>query len=177
MYLCKRESSALHYAFEEPRNLDELEGSLLDPRIFLSRTAEQSFEQSSNQEESMMESCENLETNNIRTHAAMVPNHDDSGTDTDFTYIAEHAISTRSKAQVGSNVGRMLALEERERIQAGNRLAKSNPYHQKLRIDAAKQVARQREREAQRRYYNMSSCNNRQLMRFTRSYNKSTNMS
>lgn len=51
------------------------------------------------------------------------------------------------KTRIGSDIGRLLAVEEQDKTRAVNRLVMSNPYHEKLRIDAADKIARQKERE------------------------------
>jgi len=56
-------------------------------------------------------------------------------------------ISTKEKARVGSEVGRLAAAKEREMTMAASRQARSKPYHEKSRIEAAKKIARQRSRE------------------------------
>jgi hypothetical protein len=58
-----------------------------------------------------------------------------------------HAISTALKAKLGSDLGRLNAVKEKEKIQAANREAKAKPFHDKTRIEAAKKIARQRSRE------------------------------
>lgn len=68
-----------------------------------------------------------------------------------------HAISTAAKARLGSNKGRMNALEEKERIKAINRQVRAKPYHEKVRIDAAKKIARDRVRKRERTFVTSSS--------------------
>lgn len=58
-----------------------------------------------------------------------------------------HAISTALKAKRGSDLGRLNAVKEKEKIQAANREAKAKPFYDKTRIEAAKKIARQRSRE------------------------------
>ena len=62
------------------------------------------------------------------------------------TPVAE-AISTAYKVRLGSEIGRIRALEEIERTRAANREARAKPYHEKARIDAGIKIARQRVRE------------------------------
>lgn len=60
---------------------------------------------------------------------------------------AAHAISITLKAKIGSDIGRMNAIEEKEKVKAANREAKAKPFHEKARIEAATKIARQRARE------------------------------
>jgi hypothetical protein len=75
------------------------------------------------------------------------------------SYSTAHASSISIKTQIGSNIGRLLAVEEQDKVKAVNRLVVSNPYHEKLRIDAAKKIARHNERERNQSFRD----NNRQL--------------
>lgn len=58
-----------------------------------------------------------------------------------------HAISVALKAKLGSDIGRINASAEKEKVKAANREAKAKPFHDKTRIEAAKKIARQRSRE------------------------------
>ncbi len=57
------------------------------------------------------------------------------------------AIMASAKTRIGSDIGRVNAIEEKEKIRAISRMARSKPYHEKARIQAASTVARQRVRE------------------------------
>ncbi len=57
------------------------------------------------------------------------------------------AIMASAKTRIGSDIGRVNAIEEKEKILAISRMARSKPYHEKARIQAAGTVARQRVRE------------------------------
>mmetsp|Transcript_6516 Transcript_6516/g.12284 ORF Transcript_6516/g.12284 Transcript_6516/m.12284 type:complete len:294 (-) Transcript_6516:1369-2250(-) len=69
---------------------------------------------------------------------------------------AEHASSISVKTKIGSDIGRLLAVEEQEKIKAVNRLILSNPYNVKLRFYATKRIARRKERERNKSLINLT---------------------
>ena len=51
------------------------------------------------------------------------------------------AVAASAKTRLGSDIGRINALEEKERIRAISRMAQSKPYHEKARIEAGGIIA------------------------------------
>jgi hypothetical protein len=175
--LCQRQHSVL-ISTVDPREMSELEGSLLDPNSLLSRPKplrlKRSVTHPGDDGDDDMSSVYSpvgataLVSPISGTELAATPsqyfqyNHDDddAGRDLDEDIPitlsslhyddntpAAHAISTAAKAKLGSNTGRINAMEELEKIKAINRLAKAKPYHDKARIEAGQEVAKQRVRQ------------------------------
>ena len=78
-------------------------------------------------------------TNNIPVAPAFVSIDDESPSE------QEHAVSR--KTRFGSDMGRILALEEKEKTQRASANAKAMPYFEGKRIEAGDKIAKQRNRE------------------------------
>jgi hypothetical protein len=186
---CQREDSVLLCTLE-PRSLEELEGSLLDPNAFTSgapqhtswhasgvpgspTTVEEMDDDSTIISKPSVRFFPSIFRRGVSEGSALPSDYfqykvedeiDDDGKNFEQSLIkmkqmaeslrelnddtpAAVLISTKEKARVGSEVGRLAAAKEREMTMAASRQARSKPYHEKSRIEAAKKIARQRSRE------------------------------
>lgn len=190
---CQREDSVLLCTLE-PRSLEELEGSLLDPNAFTSGAPQHTSWHASGVpgspgSPSTVEEIDDDSTiisklsvrffppifrRGVSEGSALPSDYfqykeedeidEDDGKNFEQSLIkmkemaealrelnddtpAAVLISTKIKARLGSEVGRLAAAKEREMTMAASRQAQSKPYHEKSRIEAAKKIARQRSRE------------------------------
>eukprot|EP00558_Chaetoceros_sp_UNC1202_P008256 CAMPEP_0197234920 /NCGR_PEP_ID=MMETSP1429-20130617/2516_1 /TAXON_ID=49237 /ORGANISM="Chaetoceros sp., Strain UNC1202" /LENGTH=209 /DNA_ID=CAMNT_0042693423 /DNA_START=49 /DNA_END=678 /DNA_ORIENTATION=+ len=145
----------------EPRKLDELEGSLLDPNNVNNSVLPIAHAINPEEEINLVQAIP-VRGPNPGNHAATPVDYFEYGDNVaedaaiptapalnqyndDSPEAKEHAVAR--KARLGSDIGRINAIEEKDKVRAVDRQAKAQPYFEKQRIQAAREIAKRRVKE------------------------------